>query len=289
MSAKFFMNKSDLNFYLNELAKEIKKSYGRNFETEIIIVGGGAIMTNYSFREMTADIDAIIRANARIKDVIYKIADKYNLPNDWLNSDFMSTESYSPQLIEVSKYYRSFGNGALSVRTIDAEYLIAMKLRSFRPYKKDLSDIVGLIMEHKINGYPLSEETIVSAYEKLYNCALPDKVSEFLKEVLATENLETLYSKVITQEESNKERLVSFEKKYPEVLSENNLEDILAKLQSEIDETPETTDNTKDSENKGGNGSLVYDEIGNNPSLLGTVVDGDDDPGPTPNKDKADI
>ena len=49
-----------------------------------------------------------------------------------------------------------------------------------------------------------------------------------------------------------------------------------------------TTDNFKDCENKGGNGLLAYDEIGNNPSLLGTVVDGDDDPDPTPNIDKSD-
>lgn len=246
MSAKFTMNKSDFNFYLNELAKEIKKTYGRNFEAEIIVVGGGAILTNYSFREMTADIDAIIRANARIKDVIYKIADKYKLPNDWLNSDFMSTESYSPKLIEVSKYHKSFGNGTLSVRTVDAEYLIAMKLRSFRPYKKDLSDTVGLIMEHKINGYPLSEETIVSAYEKLYNCDLPDNVSVFLKGVLVTENLESLYNEVVTQEKSNKERLVAFEEKYPNTLNENNLEEVLAKLQSDMDDNPDPTDNSED-------------------------------------------
>lgn len=288
MSAKFYMNKSNLNFYLNELAKEIKKSYGRNFETEIIIVGGGAIMTNYSFRDMTTDIDAIIRANARIKDVIYKVADKYNLPNDWLNSDFMSTESYSSKLIEVSKYYKSFGNGTLSVRIVDAEYLIAMKLRSFRPYKKDLSDTVGLIMEHKINGYPLTEETIVSAYKKLYNCDLPDKVSEFLKEVLATENLEELYNKVVTQEEFNKERLVSFEEKYPNALNENNLEEILAKLQSDVDETPAPTDDSKGYEHKDSSSTLDYESIAKNPSLLGTVVDGDDDPDPTPNIDKSD-
>lgn len=248
MSVNYSINKSDFDFYLNELAKETKKIYGRNFRAEIIVVGGGAILTNYSFREMTADIDAIIRANARIKDAIYKIADKYDLPNDWLNSDFMSTDSYSPKLIEVSKYYKSFCNGTLSVRTVDAEYLIAMKLRSFRPYKKDLSDAVGLIMEHKNTGYPLTEKIITSAYEKLYNCAIPDKVSEFLKDVLATEELETLYYKVVTQEESNKERLVAFEEKYPKALNENNLEEVLAKLQSEIDDEPDPSDSTNEYE-----------------------------------------
>ena len=89
MSADFKMTKGDMDFYLNELAKILKKTYGKKFEAEIIVVGGGAIMAGYSFRQMTADIDAVIKANAQIKDEIYKVADKFNLPSDWLNSDFM--------------------------------------------------------------------------------------------------------------------------------------------------------------------------------------------------------
>ena len=39
------------------------------------------------------------------------------------------TDSYSPKLIEFSCYYRTFAN-VVTVRTIEAEYLIAMKLRA---------------------------------------------------------------------------------------------------------------------------------------------------------------
>ena len=173
MSANFKLSKKDMEFYLNELAKMLKKTYGKYFEAEIIIVGGGAIMSNYSFRQMTADIDAIIRANAQIKDVIYKIADKYNLPSDWLNSDFVKTSSYSPKLAQVSQYYRSFCNGSLTVRVVDAEYLIAMKMRSFRPYKKDLSDAVGIIGEHIQKGSPIKISNVLDAYNMLYSEELP--------------------------------------------------------------------------------------------------------------------
>ncbi len=53
------------------------------------------------------------------------LGDKYNLPVGWLNSDFMKTKSYSPQLIEVSVEFKTFSN-ILQVRTVSAEYRIAI-------------------------------------------------------------------------------------------------------------------------------------------------------------------
>ena len=231
MSVDFKMSRNDMNFYLNELAKMLKKSDGKSFEAEIIIVGGGAIMSNYSFRQMTADIDAIIRANARIKDVIYKIADMYELPSDWLNSDFMRTNSYSPKLAQVSKYYRSFCNGILTVRVIDAEYLIAMKLRSFRPYKKDLQEAVGIIGEHIKKDSPIDKQSIIVAYKELYNEDISADASDFLEKVFSSKSIEQLYSEINDYETSNKEHLVKFEENYPNVLNEDNLDEIIDLLQ----------------------------------------------------------
>ena len=59
-------------------------------------------------------------------------------------------------LHEVSVYYRTFSN-VLTIRTITAEYLLAMKLMSGRRYKNDLSDIVGILWEHqkKDKGFDL--------------------------------------------------------------------------------------------------------------------------------------
>lgn len=233
MSADFSMNKNDFTYYLNALAKDLRKRYGKAFEAEIIVVGGGAIVSNYSFREMTADIDAIIRANAYIKDSIHRIADQYHIPDDWLNSDFVSTDSYSPKLVEVSKYYRTFGNGCLSIRIVDAEYLVAMKLRSFRPYKKDLSDIVGIISEHQSKTTPLLESQIFEAYRTLYGEDVPAEAKSFVEEVYKAKDLNQLYSSVISTEEANKNSLVSFEKEHPNVLNEENLNDILAGLRSD--------------------------------------------------------
>lgn len=41
---------------------------GKSMPAEIVLVGGAAILTNYGFRNMTTDIDAVIHAASTIKD-----------------------------------------------------------------------------------------------------------------------------------------------------------------------------------------------------------------------------
>jgi len=162
MSSDF--NKSGMDNYLKELAKEYRRMVGKNMPAEIVLVGGAAILANYGFRESTQDIDAIITAASAMKDAITVVGDRYDLPSGWLNSDFIKTDSYSPKLIEFSCYYRTFAN-VVTVRTIEAEYLIAMKLRAGRQYKYDLSDVIGILAECKRSGNPVSPEQIRIAYE----------------------------------------------------------------------------------------------------------------------------
>lgn len=50
--------------------------------------------------------------------------------------------------MEYSKYYKTFAN-ILQIRTVSAEYLVAMKLMAGRQYKNDLSDIVGVLIEQE--------------------------------------------------------------------------------------------------------------------------------------------
>ena len=66
----------------------------------------------------------------------------------YINGDLLNI--HLPKLDEVSVYYRKISN-VLTVRLIRDEYLIAMKLRSGRKYKNDLSDIIGVLAEHESN------------------------------------------------------------------------------------------------------------------------------------------
>lgn len=63
-----------------------------------------------------------------------------------------------------------------------AEYLIAMKLRSGRKYKYDLSDIIGIMAEHEKNGQPITKEAVDAAVRTLYGNweEIPIDAKEFL-------------------------------------------------------------------------------------------------------------
>lgn len=228
-----YFTKDNLDIYLKELAKAFRKFNGKSMPAEIILIGGAAILTNYGFREMTTDVDAIIHASSSMKDAINYVRDKYNLPNDWLNADFMRTSSYSPKLNEFSTYYRTFSN-VLTVRTISAEYLIAMKLRSGRKYKNDLSDIIGILAEHQKIGQPISFHDIDTAVVNLYGgwTDFPTDSLDFIKNAILSENFEALYSSIKSEEISSKDILVSFEQNYPGVTTESKINDILSTLKS---------------------------------------------------------
>ena len=126
-----FFTKENLDSYLKELAKEFRKINGNKMPAEIILIGGASVLINYGFREMTYDMDAIIQASSSMKDAINSVGDRMGLPNGWLNTDFMKTTSYTPKLIQYSKYYKTFSN-VLRIRTVSAEYLVVMKLMAGR-------------------------------------------------------------------------------------------------------------------------------------------------------------
>lgn len=223
--------KDNLDNYLKELAKEYRKLVGKNMPAEIILIGGASILTNYGFRDMTTDVDAVINAASAMKDAINIVGDKFNLPNGWLNSDFKKTNSYTPKLVEISKHYRTFSN-VLNVRTVDAEYLVAMKLRSGRKYKHDLSDVIGILAEHKKRGEELVfaqvEKAVIELYES-WDSITPD-VRQFINEAFENGNYEEIISSVVEEEKTAKELLVDFEQDYPNVTNQANVNDILAQL-----------------------------------------------------------
>ena len=158
------------------------------------------------------------------------------MPADWLNSDFRRTKSYSPYLVQYSKFYKNF-NQILNVRTITREYLVAMKLISFRAYKRDKSDIVGIIESHKNSDKPIQLEEVKKAVSNLYGGwnAISDEANEFVENVLTGT---VLYETEILEEDEGKEILLEIEEKYDNLLNTSNvntiLEQIRAKKKSEV-------------------------------------------------------
>ena len=216
--------------YLSELSKELKKEYGKYKEFEIILVGGAAIILNYDFRGGTTDIDTFVSSAGAIKDASYRVADKFGLAADWLNSDFRRTKSYSPHLIQYSKFYKRF-NQILNVRTVTREYLIAMKLVSFRAYKRDKSDVVGIIEAHKNSERPICLEEVQTAVTNLYGNwdVITEDAKEFVEKVLLGD---VSYETEIIGEDEGKERLLEIEEKYDNLLNTSNVNTILEQIRA---------------------------------------------------------
>ncbi len=237
MSADIAFTKENLDVCLSRLAKEFRKLNDTKVPAEIILIGGAAVLANYGFRDMTYDIDVVIRASSSIKDAINKVGDEMGLPNGWLNSDFTRTKSYSPELLQYSEFYKKFGY-VLEVRTVSGEYLVAMKLMSGRQYKNDISDVIGILREEKARGKPLTLEMIKTAVCNLYGSwdNLPQDSRDFITEVMRGGQLETLYEQYRSNEKAAKESLVNFEKKYPGVTNMDNINDIIKSLKRRKEE-----------------------------------------------------
>ncbi len=228
MSVDKPFTKENLDFCLKELAKEFRKKNGTRVPAEIILIGGASILINYGFREMTYDMDAIIKSSSAMRDAINTVGDRLELPVGWLNTDFVNTASYTPRLIEYSKYYKTFSN-VLQIRTVSSEYLVAMKLMAGRQYKNDLSDIVGILIEQEERGEALTLERIKRAIVDLYDSY--ERISEnsrtFIEAIFGKEDLRVFYKQCRAMELENKDILLDFQDEYPGVINGDNLADIL--------------------------------------------------------------
>lgn len=222
------ITKANLDIYLKDLAKEYRRLTGKEMPAEIILTGGAAVLAEYGFRELTYDVDAIIVAASTMKDAVSRARDKHNLPHGWLNTDFKQTASYSDKLREVSVYYKTFSN-ILTIRTITAEYLLAMKLMSGRRYKNDLSDIVGILREHQKKNDPISREAVETAIISLYGkgATIPETSKQLLNAVFSVGDYETLYRRVRDSETEARDLLLAFDSKYPDQLKSENIDSVL--------------------------------------------------------------
>ena len=202
--------KEELDSIFADIGKGLKKKLkGKNFSYELIVVGGASILLNYSFRMSTIDIDCLDANDALMNEIVNSVGEKHQLPNGWINTDFMKTSSYTPKLVQYSSFYKSYANGALVVRTIKDEYLIAMKMMAARKYKHDYSDIFGIIKENQNLSFSKIEAAIRDLYGRID--AVSSEMLSFVNDLFtdATLNMIDLEKK----EENNKEILVKKYKK----------------------------------------------------------------------------
>lgn len=109
-----------------------------------------------------------------------------------------------------------------------------MKLRSGRQYKKDLSDVLGILAEHEKRGTPLTIDQIKKAVCDLYSDwnALPEKSQRFMEDVMSDGRFDAMYQQVSASEQDAHNALLRFEKDYPGVTNEANVDEIIKALQA---------------------------------------------------------
>ena len=194
------LSKEKMDILFKEIAKELKKKLkGKRFSYELIIVGGASILLNYSFRMSTIDIDCLDLNEALMNEIVNEVGNKYQLPNGWINTDFIKTDSYTPKIIQYSTFYKSFSNDTLIVRTIKDEYLIAMKMVAARKYKHDYSDIYGIINENHSLTYEMITNAVKNLYGNLESISI--ETLNFVKQILEGSNVNYLDLEKAEEEE----------------------------------------------------------------------------------------
>lgn len=227
MSIETPFTKENLETYLKEVAKEYRKRSGAQ-KAEMILVGGASVLINYDFRESTYDIDADYYPASAMKEAVNIVGDRFDLPVGWLNTDFKQTASYTPKIRQYSEYYKTFSN-VLEIRTVRAEYLVAMKLVSGRRYQKDLSDVIGILYEQQRAGNPLDTGKIDTAMNQLYGGweHVDAFAKELLEKALTCSDLESLFLEQSEDEKAARTVLLEINRKYPKEIQEDNANDII--------------------------------------------------------------
>jgi len=131
----------DINDYFYEINEGLKHAGKKG---EIIIAGGAAMAAIYKAREATKDIDAIFEPAREIREVAETMAKKYDLDGDWLNDGI---KGFLSEKLKVETY-REYSH--LTVKNIDAEGLLALKLTSAREAGADMDDCIFLMKHLKI-------------------------------------------------------------------------------------------------------------------------------------------
>lgn len=93
----------------------------------------------YGARGSTKDIDALFEPSSKMREIISKIAYKHNLQEDWLND---SVKGFFTEQMQ-SDLYKEYSN--LTIYTINAEAMLAMKLTSARFESNDQEDSLFLM------------------------------------------------------------------------------------------------------------------------------------------------
>ena len=115
---KNYISKENAYKILRAFAKEYRKKHGEKIPAEIVIVGGGSLLLNYGFRDMTKDFDVIVSPFDEVK-LLHQVEQYTLMDTDGLIDAYQKLkleEDYTnKKLTEIDHDYP----GAVTENTID--------------------------------------------------------------------------------------------------------------------------------------------------------------------------
>lgn len=157
---------------------------------ELCIFGGSALMLAYGSREITKDVDAIVKPSAVGEELALRVAGQLRLDETWLNDDvrrFLSDAgTFAPLNLEDLE---AAAKKRLKITRASAGYLLAMKCLAARAplpgYSGDIEDIEFLIRKMGFTRIEQIEEQITRFYP---HDALSPKARETVQALLLKQN-----------------------------------------------------------------------------------------------------
>ncbi|CAN5529728.1 DUF6036 family nucleotidyltransferase [soil metagenome] len=150
------MTAQEIEQYLREVGSELAL---QNVKGEICLYGGAVMCLGFKARPATKDVDAIFEPVKYIRQAITKIAEEYNLRQDWLN---LAVKMFVVE--HEKKILFDFPN--LKVYVPTADYLLAMKVLAARADTQDVSDIRFLLENLKLGDISKVVEIVRKYYPK---------------------------------------------------------------------------------------------------------------------------
>ncbi|WP_228494977.1 DUF6036 family nucleotidyltransferase [Clavibacter sp. VKM Ac-2873] len=151
------LDRHDLESALRELATILLE---RGIAGEIQIFGGAALALGLFDRETTVDIDARLRFDADIAEVVQLIAMRRGWQHDWIND---AGKGFIPLFGREVDWQTVFDRDGVTIQLASAEALLAMKLNANRPGRDD-EDIAQLLTICGVSSVGGAEEVFEAYY-----------------------------------------------------------------------------------------------------------------------------
>lgn len=129
---------------LNLLSEVNDKLHEHGKSASILLSGGASMSLLFSRDRVTQDVDAVLLSSDRseFRNIVSEVGTENGLKEDWLNDAVKGYIDFNWQ-----REFIPIGLSNLTVYSVPADKLLAMKLSSGRSYSKDREDAIEL-MKH---------------------------------------------------------------------------------------------------------------------------------------------